>query len=109
MTPKIYTGARAVIRFSDGTKFEVKPVDVSMTIHHIEAVDVPPPLPRHRCRDCGNEWTLSTNDDECMCGGRNVEHQNCDPPKCKHDWKHYRGIMEEYDYCTKCDTKRNQK
>lgn len=27
-------------------------------------------------------------------------------PECLHDWKNYQGLKEFYDYCTKCDAKR---
>lgn len=28
------------------------------------------------------------------------------PARCWHEWKHYQGFTENYDYCTKCDAKR---
>lgn len=28
---------------------------------------------------------------------------------CYHDWKEYRGFNNDYEYCTKCDIKRNNK
>lgn len=27
---------------------------------------------------------------------------------CDHTWKRYQGFIESYDYCTKCDEKRNK-
>lgn len=29
-----------------------------------------------------------------------------DPPECEHRWQHYVGLTEVYDFCTKCDKKR---
>jgi len=26
--------------------------------------------------------------------------------ECKHDWKHYNGLMDSFDFCTICDEKR---
>lgn len=28
------------------------------------------------------------------------------PKTCNHEWKHYIGLSEQFDYCTKCDEKR---
>lgn len=27
-------------------------------------------------------------------------------PECAHTWRAYQGLMESYDFCEKCDTKR---
>lgn len=32
-----------------------------------------------------------------------------DPKYCLHDWKRYVGILKVYEYCTKCDEKRDVK
>jgi len=28
-------------------------------------------------------------------------------PTCSHEWKHYQGLMETYDFCSKCDVKKD--
>lgn len=29
------------------------------------------------------------------------------PIECEHDWAHYQGMFEVYEYCKKCDKKKN--
>ncbi len=33
---------------------------------------------------------------------------NCNVHSCNHTWASYHGLFEQYEYCTKCDTKKNE-
>jgi len=38
--------------------------------------------------------------------GVSISDLGIDVAECKHKWKHYMGLREQFDYCEKCDAKR---
>lgn len=65
--------------------------------------------------DDGGSWDangtpLYENDGYWQIGGDDDDSGNSPkkPPilDCPHNWKHYMGFNESYEYCTKCDEKR---
>lgn len=65
----------------------------------------------------GSQTSLTDEDIEKLLkelkGGNQVHYPWSDPPitseECSHDWKHYEGFSEVYDYCIYCDIRKDDK
>ena len=71
----------------------------------------------------GYEWRCENclfEPKDCKCSMRQFVYMSPDeyaqknyaarlnaPEVCMHEWKEYQGILNKFDYCTKCDEKRD--
>lgn len=72
----ILKGGKAKLLVNGIVVAEFNSVDVTETKNYNESdIYEINSLLYHKCVDCGDTWTLSTNDNECMkCCSNNIEH-----------------------------------
>lgn len=73
---KILTGCKAKVFVNGKLIGTFDSIDIIPSSKETEAVCyIGSKLPNHKCRNCGDKWMFSTDDNKCMmCESENIEH-----------------------------------